>query len=545
EVRTAAIEFVKKDLALKGAEDTPDLISKLVDLLKSEDREIQAAVLHALSRNEAALEQDAIAGFIHEKANDEESYSLLLPILPSDLFTDSQATGILLDLWSEVRDEDGRLSLMERLFARSSLVQTEKPSRDVVKLLKRASTDEVAALREDVFDRIEATESLRKSPRIGEVLLSGLADPSAGIRLKTLTLAQEQTEFWKEADTVEYLLKLLVDPDPKIRKLALESVEKFNLLKEEPRFAKRVKSLVEDSDLGDKSRSMLVAGGYDPNTIEGDASIQTFGIPDLDFFREYVNPYFYEAGADNHACVECHQNHNILRIHEYMGDGEIPDDIVIQNFNSALKVVNLADPEQSLILRKPRSPEGQGGESTESQTGLTHVGGPRWPSKTHPGYQAMLKWIQDAASSQDRRLRGTVSTDSFSPDYPPELALDNDPRTIWHTEFVGAMPGYPHEVVIDLGHETNTSAFQYVPRQDGANGRVKKWELYASADRENWGEPIAQGEWANDATVKAVRLQAEGVRYIRFRGLSSVNDEPFMSAAEVIVLEAKGVSPGS
>ncbi|MCA9448797.1 MAG: discoidin domain-containing protein, partial [Candidatus Omnitrophica bacterium] len=90
-----------------------------------------------------------------------------------------------------------------------------------------------------------------------------------------------------------------------------------------------------------------------------------------------------------------------------------------------------------------------------------------------------------------------------------------------------------------------TSAFQYVPRQDSVNGRVKEWEIYASADRENWGEPIAQGEWANDATVKAVRLQAEGVRYIRFRGLSSVNDEPFMSAAEVIVLEAKGVSPGS
>ena len=30
------------------------------------------------------------------------------------------------------------------------------------------------------------------------------------------------------------------------------------------------------------------------------------------------------------------------------------------NYNSALKVVNLGEPESSLILRKPRSPQGRG-----------------------------------------------------------------------------------------------------------------------------------------------------------------------------------------
>ena len=55
------------------------------------------------------------------------------------------------------------------------------------------------------------------------------------------------------------------------------------------------------------------------------------------------------------------------------------------NYNSALKVVNLGEPEASLILRKPRSPQGQGGADPSSPTGLTHVGGPRWESTEHPG----------------------------------------------------------------------------------------------------------------------------------------------------------------
>lgn len=548
EVREAALEFIRKTAQFAGAHDDAKLVERMVALLNSGNRDVQEAVLHALGRNEALLESPAVAAVIAEKAKDPANASLLLPVLHTATFSDQQAVEILLDLWSKFKgEEDRRLGLLERLFARPSLVQTAQPSREVVTLLKRASTDDVAALREDVFKRIEETEELRTSSRVGQVLHSGLSDPSAGIRLRSLALAQHQSAFWKQADTIEYALKLLVDPDPKIRALALESVEKFGLLGEEPRFAKRVRPLVDDPELGERARTALTTAGFNPDEIEGDAAIQRFGIPDLDYFREWVNPHFYEAGADGHSCYECHQNHNILRIAE-LPDGSVeamPDDLVLQNFNSALKVVNLSDPEQSLILRKPRSPEGQGGESTDSPTGLTHVGGPRWPSKTHPAYQAMLKWIEDAASSQSRRLGATVSADSFSPEYPPEFALDGDPQTIWHTEFVGAMPGYPHEMVIDLGRSADTSAFQYVPRQDAANGRVKEWEIYASADRENWGEKIASGEWSNDATVKTIRLDAKGIRYVRFVGLSSVNDLPYMSAAEMIVIEAKDATPGS
>ena len=68
------------------------------------------------------------------------------------------------------------------------------------------------------------------------------------------------------------------------------------------------------------------------------------------------------------------------------------------NYNSALKVVNLGEPEASLILRKPRSPHGAGGADPSSPTGLTHVGGSRWESTESPAYRAILDWIREAVA---------------------------------------------------------------------------------------------------------------------------------------------------
>jgi hypothetical protein len=104
---------------------------------------------------------------------------------------------------------------------------------------------------------------------------------------------------------------------------------------------------------------------------------------------------------------------------------------------------------------------------------------------------------------------------------------------------VGASPDYPHEIVLDLGQPAHVSTFQYVPRQEIANGRVRDWALYASADGSDWGEPLASGQWENDAAVKTVALRARAARFVKLVGLSSVNDQPFMSAAEIIVLRAE------
>ena len=206
------------------------------------------------------------------------------------------------------------------------------------------------------------------------------------------------------------------------------------------------------------------------------------------------------------------------------------------NYNSALKVVNLGEPEASLILRKPRSPHGAGGADPSSPTGLTHVGGSRWESTESPAYRAILDWIREASRSASGHAQAeTYSADSYSPGYEPALAGDGDLSTIWHTEFVGASPGYPHELVVDLGSLREVEGLLYVPRQDSPNGRVRDFEIRTSTDGRSWSEPLASGRWQNDTTFKYVPLSGQPARYVQLRGLSEVEGRPFMSAAEVSV----------
>ncbi len=179
------------------------------------------------------------------------------------------------------------------------------------------------------------------------------------------------------------------------------------------------------------------------------------------------------------------------------------------NYNSALKVVNLGDPESSLFLRKPRSPQGQGGPEPASPTGLTHVGGPRWENADHPAYQAVLGWIREASQAAASPAGAEkYSADSYAPDYAPAQAGDGDLATIWHTEFIGAMPGYPHELVVDLGSARRVEGLLYVPRQDSASGRVKEFEIRVSDDGKTWSKTLAAGSWPNEPAFQYVALPA-------------------------------------
>ncbi len=122
-------------------------------------------------------------------------------------------------------------------------------------------------------------------------------------------------------------------------------------------------------------------------------------------------------------------------------------------------------------------------------------------------------------------------------------AIDGDPKTIWHTQWSGAAPGHPHEIVIDLGQSHTLAGFTYLPRQDGqSNGTVVEYEFYVSRDGQRWRRPAAQGSFANiknnpmEQTVRFERA-ARG-RYVRFVGRAEVDGNPWMSAAEVGVITA-------
>jgi len=114
-----------------------------------------------------------------------------------------------------------------------------------------------------------------------------------------------------------------------------------------------------------------------------------------------------------------------------------------------------------------------------------------------------------------------------------EMAFDGNPSTIWHTRWSNGTDPYPHEIQIDLSKSYNVHSFTYLPRSDGENGRIKKYELYISDDKMQWGSAVKTGEFTNTSAPQTIKLDVpKSGRYFRLKALSEVNNGVWASAAE-------------
>ena len=99
--------------------------------------------------------------------------------------------------------------------------------------------------------------------------------------------------------------------------------------------------------------------------------------PNEEYFRAYVEPILTRRGKDGYACIHCHASHTLFNA----------------TYSTALNVIDPADPENSLILRKPTSSSES--EGVVGSNVLPHGGGVRW-EKDSPEYRTILKWIEGA-----------------------------------------------------------------------------------------------------------------------------------------------------
>ncbi|MGO9469429.1 MAG: discoidin domain-containing protein [Isosphaeraceae bacterium] len=533
-VRAAARSIASNELDTTRIEDDPRRVALLRSAIEGSD-EARQAVLAVIGRNKRLAARPEIQSAIRHLVVHNVGLPALLPVLKTPAVHDTEVVSLLLRDWPKLSPAE-RLEAIEVLLSRPALVDVAEPREPVMQVLRRAVTDASAAVRDRTLRGVNALPALWTGKGSTALLLAALADDAASIRRMGLTLASSKTGFWSRPDVQEHLKRLLIDPDAQVRLAALATVEEHGLVRTAPGLARRVKALESDPALKGRALAILREQGVDPTGVEADVRLGPPRLLSFSTFRRKVNPLFYQASDDGYACVNCHQNHTILRITEAGAAPDKSGEQIMINYNSALKVVNLGDPESSLLVRKPRSPHGQGGPEADSPTGLTHVGGPRWENAEHPAYQAVLGWIREASQAAASPA-GTekYSADSYAPDYAPAQAGDGDLTTIWHTEFIGAMPGYPHELVVDLGSVRRALGLVYVPRQDSPNGRVKDFEIRVSTDGKTWSKPLAAGSWPNEPAFQYVALPAQTARYVQLRGLTEVEGRPVMSAAEVAV----------
>jgi len=98
-------------------------------------------------------------------------------------------------------------------------------------------------------------------------------------------------------------------------------------------------------------------------------------------------------GADGKACVFCHANHVIFKLQTPNAEGVFSPQDSEANYKYAMRVVDINNPTQSLILIKPTRP-------TDSAANVgdylaTHNGGQRWQgNESSWQYRTILEWIR-------------------------------------------------------------------------------------------------------------------------------------------------------
>lgn len=116
-------------------------------------------------------------------------------------------------------------------------------------------------------------------------------------------------------------------------------------------------------------------------------------------------------------------------------------------------------------------------------------------------------------------------------------ALDGFADTIWHTQHRPTAPKYPHFLAVDLGETMDLAGVTILPRQSGVNGYIRRCEIYLSQDGNDWGQPVAQAEFAQDKELKTVHFPARhSARYLKIVALEGFEDQAWATIAELDVL---------
>ena len=112
--------------------------------------------------------------------------------------------------------------------------------------------------------------------------------------------------------------------------------------------------------------------------------------------------------------------------------------------------------------------------------------------------------------------------------------IDEEPKTIWHTQYSPNTPKCPHEIVVDMGDSQQVATFIYQGREDGGNGRVSRYEFYVSDKLDDWGEPVCKGRLEDSSNEQEIALPTpKQGRYFRFVAVSTHDRRDYVSAAEL------------
>ncbi|MCI0523868.1 MAG: hypothetical protein L0Y75_01270 [Acidobacteria bacterium] len=236
-----------------------------------------------------------------------------------------------------------------------------------------------------------AKPELRNQPAIAAALDTLLKTEESAKRKLILDLINNNTPVENDLRVIGMIADSLEDADENARSAALGAVRRVKPLQSNAAIRAGLAKLTKDPNQRLQGLAIAIYQGQDGGVA---LDLRAEEMLDYNFFVARVMPLLSRRGADGNGCVNCHATHTIFRLVEPDKQGRFTDAALRENYRSALKVVDLANPENSLILRKPTSDSSVEGVAGASRT--AHGGGVRWQGASDPAYREVLEWINGA-----------------------------------------------------------------------------------------------------------------------------------------------------
>lgn len=236
-------------------------------------------------------------------------------------------------------------------------------------------------------------EELRAMRPVAAALDALLKTTDPAKRRLILGLINAETRAEDDLRLLGLVIDSLGDGDEQVRAAALGVVRRVKTLQSNAAVRAAVAKLMTDPNQRLQGQAIALYQGQDGASVAVDGTDLSRPL-DYEFFVRRVMPILERRGADGNACVNCHATHTIFRLHPPDAAGRYGDEQLRENYRSALRVVDLANPEMSLILRKPTSNAEQ--EGVVGARKLSHGGGQRWSGLDDPAYRTILEWINGA-----------------------------------------------------------------------------------------------------------------------------------------------------
>jgi hypothetical protein len=232
---------------------------------------------------------------------------------------------------------------------------------------------------------------LRDRPAIAAALDALFKTQSASKRRMVIDLISAETTVNDDLRMISLVADSLEDREETVRSAALNAVRRVKSLQSNAAIRAGLAKLTKDPNQRLQGLAVAMYQGQDSGVA---LDLRAEELLDYNFFARRVMPLLAAKGADGNACVNCHTTHTIFKLIEPDKEGRFTEEQLRENYRSALKVVDMANPENSLIVRKPTGDASQEGLIGSKKT--PHGGGTRWNGLNDLATQTVLEWINGA-----------------------------------------------------------------------------------------------------------------------------------------------------